>query len=64
MPRKKTPIVLPQSKPRNPLVVPGLSRRAGAHGKTRKALRQQMRQRTQQCLVGLLNGDKAGFEID
>ncbi len=64
MPRKKTLIVLPQSKPRNPLVVPGLTRRAGAHGKTRKAVRQQMRQRTRQCLTGLLNGDKAEFEID
>ena len=64
MPRKKTLIVLPESKPRNPLGVPGLTRRSGAHGKTRKAVRQQMRQRTQQCLAGLLNGDKAGFDID
>jgi hypothetical protein len=64
MPSKKTLIVLPQSKPRNPLVVPGLTRRAGSHGKTRKAMRQQMRQHTQQCLTGLLNGDKAEFEID
>jgi len=77
MPRKKptptsaapwmstvTPLVLPRSKPRNPLVVPGLNRSAGPHGKTRKAVRQQMRQRTQQHLAELLNGDAAEFEID
>lgn len=56
--------MLPRTKPRNPLLVPGLTRRAGAHGKTRKAVRQQMRQRTQQCLDALMNGDKAEFEID
>ncbi len=60
----KITIVLPQAKPRNPLLVPGLTRRAGAHGKTRKAVRQQMRQRTQQHLVALINDDRAEFEID
>jgi len=64
MASKNTPLVLPRTKPRNPLLVPGLTRRAGAHGKTRKAVRQQMRQRTQQCLDALMNGDKAEFEID
>jgi hypothetical protein len=56
--------VLPPGRPRNALVVPALTRRAGPHGKTRKAVRQQMRQRTQHCLAGLLNGDLAEFEID
>jgi hypothetical protein len=59
-----TTLVLPQSKPRNPLMVPGLTRRAGPHGKPRKAVRQQMRQRTRQCIDGLMNGDLAEFEID
>ena len=45
-------------------MVPGLTRRAGPHGKPRKVVRQQMRLRTEQCLVDLLNGDKAEFEID
>lgn len=58
MPRKKTPTLVPPSTPRNPLVVPALTRRAGAHGKTGKAMRQQMRQRTRQCLTGLLNGEE------
>jgi hypothetical protein len=57
-------LVLPRSKPRNPLLVPGLTRRAGPHGATRKAVRQKMRQRTQQSLAALLDGDKAEFEID
>ena len=61
---KKITLVIPQSKPRNPLLVPGLSLRAGVHGATRKAIRQKMRQRTQQSLADLLNGDKAEFEID
>lgn len=64
MTTKKTVLVLPQAKPRNPLLVPGRMRRAGPHGKTRKAVRQQMRQRTQQCFAALLNGDKTEFEID
>lgn len=64
MSSRKITLVLPQSKPRNPLLEPGLKRRGGAHGSTRKAVRQQMRQRTQQCLAALVNGDKAEFEID
>lgn len=60
----KITLVIPRSKPRNPLLVPGLTRRAGPHGSTRKAIRQRMRQRTQQFLAELLNGDKAEFEID
>ncbi|HZX31364.1 MAG TPA: hypothetical protein VFF03_08445 [Rhodocyclaceae bacterium] len=62
--KTSTTLVLPQSKPRNPLMVPGLTRRAGPHGKTRKAVRQQMRQRTRQCMDELMNGDVAEFEID
>jgi hypothetical protein len=60
----KITLVIPRSKPRNPLLVPGLTRQAGPHGSTRKAIRQRMRQRTQQFLAELLNGDKAEFEID
>jgi hypothetical protein len=61
---KKITVVIPRSKPRNPLVAPGLTRRAGPHGATRKAIRHKMRQRTQQSLAALLGGDKAEFEID
>lgn len=61
---KKITLVIPRSKPRNPLVEPGLTRRAGPHGTTRKAIRHKMRQRTQQSLAALLDGDKAEFEID
>ncbi|MCL2345504.1 MAG: hypothetical protein FWC58_06590 [Desulfobulbus sp.] len=57
-------LVLPQSRPRNPLLVPGLTRKAGVHGNTRKAARQQARQRTQQALTALLAGEVAEFEID
>ena len=64
MSAKKITIILPQTRPRNPLLVPGLTRHAGPHGKTRKAIRQQMRQRTQQSLAALMRGDKAEFEID
>ncbi len=64
MATRKTTIVLPLSRPRNPVLVPGLTRRAGVHGKTRKAARQQARQRTRQCLVDLIAGDMAEFEID
>lgn len=64
MKNEKIIIILPRTKPRNPVMVPGLTRRAGPHGKPRKAVRQQMRLRTEQCLVDLLNGDKAEFEID
>ena len=61
---KKITLVIPRSKPRNPLLMPGLTRRAGPHGATRKAIRQKMRQRTQHSRADLLNGDKAEFEID
>ena len=64
MAKKLEPLILPQSRPRNPLLVPGLTRRAGPHGTTRKAARQQARQRTQQVLAALLAGDVAEFEID
>lgn len=64
MAKKTETLVLPRSKPRNPLLVPGLTRHAGPHGTTRKATRHKMRQRTQQSLAALLDGDKAEFEID
>ena len=57
-------LVLTRSKPRNPLLVPSLGRRAGAHETTRKAMRQQTRQRTQQLLDALLRGDKTEFDVD
>jgi hypothetical protein len=55
---------VPRSKPRNPLLVPSLGRRAGAHETTRKAMRQQTRQRTQQLMGALLRGDKTEFDVD
>lgn len=43
VPRKtgKVTVILPAIKPRNPLVVPSMNRVAGAHGKTKGAVRQQ-----------------------
>lgn len=64
MAEKKITLVIPRSKPRNPVLVPGLTKRAGPHGSTRKAIRHKMRQSTQQSLAQLLSGDKAEFEID
>ena len=64
MAKEKITLVIPRSKPRNPVLVPGLTKRAGPHGSTRKATRHKMRQRTQQSLAQLLSGDKAEFEID
>lgn len=61
---RKTTITLPLPRPRNPLRVAALMRRAGPHGVTHKAERQQLRQRTQQHLHALLAGEKAEFEID
>jgi hypothetical protein len=64
MGKKHLTLILPQSRPRNPLLVPGLTRRAGVHGNSRKAARQQARQRTQQSLAALLAGELAEFEVD
>ncbi len=64
MTSKKITLILPRTKPRNPVLVPGLKLRGGPHGKPRKAVRQQMRQRTKQRLAALLDGDAAEFEID
>ncbi|MDR2189398.1 MAG: hypothetical protein LBE62_15345 [Azonexus sp.] len=64
MTRKIAALVIPVSRPRNPLVVATLTRRAGAHGNTGKAKRQQMRQRVQNALPALLAGDLAEFELD
>lgn len=55
---------LPASKPRNPLVAATLTRRAGAHGQTEKAARQQQRQRLQQQMDELLTGETAAFELE
>ena len=46
------------------LLVPSLGRRAGAHETTRKAMRQQTRQRTQQLMGALLRGDRTEFDLD
>lgn len=66
--RGDEPLVLPQTRPRNPVLVPGLTRRAGPHGATRKAtrhnMRHNMRQRTRQLLDELLAGEVTEFEID
>ncbi|MDR2837339.1 MAG: hypothetical protein LBV49_02030 [Azonexus sp.] len=64
MARKTTPLLIPASRPRNPLAVEALTRRAGAHGNTGKAKRQQMRQRVHNALPALLAGDLAEFELD
>lgn len=56
-------IHIPASKPRNPYVVPALMRRAGAHGKTFKAIRQQKRQQLNAALHDLLTNEIAEFEI-
>lgn len=64
-PKNRTQSVrLPASKPRNPLVAAVLTRHAGAHGKSEKADRQQQRQRLQQHLGELLQGDAAEFELE
>lgn len=62
--RGDEPLILPQTRPRNPILVPGLTRRAGPHGASRKATRHNMRQRTRQLLDELLAGEVAEFEID
>ena len=62
--RGDEPLILPQTRPRTPILVPGLTRRAGPHGATRKATRHNMRQRTRQLLDELLAGEVAEFEID
>lgn len=64
MAKGSEPMILPQTRPRNPVLVPGLTRRAGVHGTTRKATRHNMRQRTRQLLDELLAGEVAEFEID
>lgn len=64
MAMRKITITLPLPRPRNPLCVAALKRRAGPHGATHKAERQQLRQRTQQHLHALLSGEKAEFEVD
>lgn len=60
---QKTTLILLQDKPRNPYVAAALTRRAGAHGKTRKAARQQTRQRLQHDLDALLRGELTEFDI-
>lgn len=57
-------LTLPPVKPRNPYVAAALARRAGCHGKPRKVVRQQSRQRMQRALGALLVGDTTEFDID
>lgn len=66
MAERKTPtrLVVPASKPRNPFVAAALTRRAGSHEKSHKAVRQQTRQRFQRALDGLLRGDRTEFEVE
>ena len=62
--KQTTTVVVPASKPRNPFLVAALTRRAGSHEKSRKAVRQQTRQRFQNALVDLLRGDRTEFDLD
>lgn len=55
---KKTTVVVPVSRPRNPLHEVLKSKHAGAHGKSRKAQRQQEKQKMARDLGVLLRGDK------
>lgn len=64
MAKRKLTLQLPPSTPRNPLVVPALGRHAGAHGSSRKAERQQARQKVQRHLAGLLLGEKSAADLD
>ena len=57
-------LLIPTQKLRNPFVAAALTRRAGSHEKSHKAVRQQMRQRFQRTLDGLLRGERTEFEID
>ena len=62
--KQTTTLVIPVSKPRNPFMVAALTRRAGSHDKSQKAVRQQTRQRFQRALEGLLRGDRTEFDND
>ena len=57
-------LVIPTPRPRNPFVAAALTRRAGSHEKSHKAVRQQTRQRFQRALDGLLRGERTEFEVD
>jgi hypothetical protein len=64
---KKNPAItltVPPRKPRNPVVVAALTRRAGSHDKPHKVARQQSRQRLQRALSDLLRGDQTEFEVE
>ena len=62
--RKQTTTHVVSEKPRNPFLVAALTRRAGSHDKSPKAMRQQVRQRFQRALDGLLRGDRTEFDPD
>jgi len=64
MARRKITLLLAPMRPRNPLRVAALVRRAGPHGSTPKAARQQARQGTQRHLAALLSGETTEFDID
>ena len=55
---KKKTVVVPVSRPRNPLHEALKSKHGGAHGKTQKAQRQQDRQKMARDLSALLSGNK------
>ena len=61
---KQTTTHVVPAKPRNPFLVAALMRRAGSHDKSPKAARQQVRQRFQRALDGLLRGDRTEFDLD
>lgn len=63
MKAKKTTLHIPVSKPRNPVMVAALTKRAGAHGKSQKAVRQQQRQRLTQHLGELLDEEMDEFGL-
>lgn len=50
----------PRFAPRNPLVAAAIQRKAGAHGPTRKALRQAARQELKSFVKQMLSGKDDG----
>lgn len=64
MKTKKITIAVPKSRPRNPFHETIKNLRAGVHGPSRKAVRQQQRQNLLRHISDLIDGDKTEFEID
>lgn len=59
----KATLVVPATKPRNPLVAAAHTRHAGEHRKTRKAVRQADRLCMHRNLDALLNEELTEFDI-